>query len=85
MDVYAAIKYASNATGKRRVQIEVNGSSVKSWTIGALSGDVTDVQVSGTFIVEAADTITLVALQTSGGSLNATEGALDVLRRNAVA
>lgn len=85
VDIYAAIKYATDGTGKRRVQIEVNGSSVKSWTIGALSSDVTDVQVSGTFVVEAADTITLVGLQTSGGSLNATEGALSVIRRNAVA
>lgn len=85
VDINASLKYASNTTGKRRVQLNLNGSYVKSWTIGGVSGDVTDVQLSHTMVVVATDIITIVALQTSGGALNVTEGAVTCIRRNAVA
>jgi hypothetical protein len=85
--VDAAAKFASNGTGKRRIQVFKNGSLVagSSWTIGALSGDVTDVQLPATFTVVAADEITLIVYQTSGGALNISEATLTVVRIGAVA
>lgn len=78
--VLASAKFASNGTGKRRIKILKNGSTTGSWTIGAVSGDVTDVVLSDVFTVAAGDTIALAAYQNSGSSLNATEGAITILR-----
>jgi hypothetical protein len=63
-------RFASNATGYRRVRFAVNGGAVGTVTVDANSGSETEVQVVDYTKVVAGDVITVEATQTSGGNLN---------------
>lgn len=79
--ILARVKFASNSTGNRRIQLQVNGSSIGSRTVGGLSGgDPTDVQIQAVQVVAAADVITVVGYQSSGGALDISEANVSVLR-----
>ena len=75
-----SIKYATNATGQRKVILQKNGTEINSLIASGLSGDVTIVQMTEITTVASGDTLTLLAYQSSGGSLNVTEARYSVLR-----
>lgn len=69
-------RFAANATGARQLYIQTNGGViVASVTVNATTGGaVTDLSVAGDYILNAGDSVALVATQTSGGNLNVLSG-----------
>jgi len=79
--IFASIKYADNATGKRRVAIYRNGTLVSRKTVDAIgAGDDTDVETMSFTTMVDGDIFTLQAYQSSGGALNASLSHLSVIR-----
>lgn len=78
--VFAQVTWATNGTGKRRIQVHKNGSSFGGWKISAVDDDTTALYLSELTTVAAGDTIKLDVWQNSGGSLNVTEARLTVAR-----
>jgi len=76
----ATLKFATNATGIRKIILQKNGTEINSLQASGLASDVTIVQMTDLTTVAAADTLTLLAYQTSGGNLNVTEARYSVLR-----
>ncbi|MEU7771218.1 hypothetical protein AB0C44_07820 [Micromonospora taraxaci] len=68
--------FASNATGLRRLLVDVNstGSYPTINSRPAVSGDNTHITVSGSHVATAGDALQLFAHQTSGGALNLLAG-----------
>ncbi|MET7867989.1 hypothetical protein [Micromonospora taraxaci] len=63
----------SNATGLRRLLVDVNSSGTFSPAVNSrppVSGDNTHITISGSHVATAGDTLQLCAHQTSGGALN---------------
>jgi hypothetical protein len=77
--------FASNSTGKRRIQIHRNGTWFASMEVSANDSGDTDFSVVDFSIFQEGDVFTLVVRQTSGGALNVTEANLAVVRLFAVA
>lgn len=67
-----SVAFASNATGRREVVIQLNGTTNIAWdTRTAVNGERTKVTLSGVeYHLLAADYVEVVAMQTSGGALN---------------
>ena len=80
LDVNARARFASNATGYRRLKVYVNGSATSSISVDANAGAETQVTVSDVVIAASGAVITLEAYQTSGGNLNLEVGNLVVAR-----
>lgn len=78
--VFGRLQYAANGTGVRRIRTFANGTSFGSRTVGAPTGDVTDVQISEFTTVSSGHTLTVEAYQTSGGALNCVESNVTMLR-----
>lgn len=68
--VEAGTNFAANGTGTRFIRILQDGSIMKSYSTGAISGDPTEVSVGKTLKCVAGTVITIVVHQTSGGALN---------------
>ena len=65
-----SIEFAANATGRRGIQVRVNGATIIARSeVGSQTGDST-VSVNTQYQLAAADYIELMGLQASGGSLN---------------
>ncbi|MEU1602691.1 hypothetical protein [Micromonospora matsumotoense] len=64
--------FASNATGQRRVLVEIGTSGVYPGRDArpAVSGDLTHATCSGSYVASAGDQLRMVVHQTSGGALN---------------
>lgn len=77
--------FASNATGSRRLRLLKNGTPFRSPTVGAITGDPTEIFANGVEYVSAADILTVELYQNSGGALNASETIVDVYRLGPVA
>jgi hypothetical protein len=69
-NITANVGFATNATGRRLVQIQVNGSDRGSVQVAALSGATTLLIASTNVYLEATDYVEVHALQQSGGALN---------------
>jgi len=83
--VFGRIKFESDDTGARRIQVHVNGTSVGSRTVGSLTGgDPTDIQISEVTTVEAGDIVKLEGYHTAGHNLNLSACDISVLRYAAV-
>lgn len=78
--LFASVKFATNGTGKRRITILKNGSSVGSWKVSALDDDTTDIVLPEVTTAAAADTFAIQVWQNSGSSINVTQARLSVLR-----
>lgn len=85
--VVGRIRYASNATGIRRITVQKNASgSEGDRTTSALGGgDTTDTDIFEVVICEAGDTLTLNAYHTRGSALNAEVAQMTILRYAPVA
>jgi hypothetical protein len=68
--ISANVGFASNSTGRRLVQIYVNGADRGGVQIAALSGATTILSVSTNVYLAATDYVEVFAAQTSGGALN---------------
>jgi hypothetical protein len=68
--ISANVGFATNATGRRIVQIFVNGADRGSVQIAALSGNTTILSVSTNVYLAVNDYVEVFALQQSGGALN---------------
>jgi hypothetical protein len=68
--ISANVGFATNATGRRLVQIYVNGSDRGGVQVAALSGATTILSVSTNVYLAATDYVEVFALQQSGGALN---------------
>ncbi|WP_433232418.1 hypothetical protein ACQP2H_10565 [Micromonospora sp. CA-248260] len=68
--------FASNATGQRRFLMEIGTTGVYTGIDSrpAVSGDVTHITLSGSYVASAGDQLRVVAHQTSGGALNLLAG-----------
>ena len=71
-NITANVGFATNATGRRLVQIYVNGSDRGGVQLAALSGATTLLSVSTNVYLAATDYVEVHALQQSGGALNTT-------------
>src|SRR5258706_1906708 len=70
------LRYASNATGFRQAQIQLNGATtIASVVLTACQTNVTDIQVTPDYVFVAGDYVELIAGQTSGGNLNVSSAA----------
>jgi hypothetical protein len=69
-NITANVGFATNATGRRLVQIYVNGSDRGGVQLAALSGATTLLSVSTNVYLAATDYVEVHALQQSGGALN---------------
>ena len=69
-NITANVGFATNATGRRLVQIYVNGSDRGGVQLQALSGATTLLSVSTNVYLVATDYVEVHALQQSGGALN---------------
>lgn len=76
----AQVKWATNATGKRKMTVLLDGASVDNWKVSALDDDNTSIYLSGFTTCAAASTWKLQVWQNSGGALNVSEARLTVLR-----
>jgi len=68
--ISANVGFATNATGRRIVQIFVNGADRGSVQVAALSGNTTILSVSTNVYLAVNDYVEVFALQQSGGALN---------------
>jgi hypothetical protein len=68
--ISANVGFATNATGRRLVQIYVNGSDRGGVQVAALSGATTILSVSTNVYLAVNDYVEAFALQQSGGALN---------------
>jgi hypothetical protein len=68
--ISANVGFASNATGRRLVQIYVNGSDRGGVQVAALSGATTILSASTNVYLAVNDYVEVFALQQSGGALN---------------
>lgn len=70
--IAGTMRFASNATGIRAVQLRLNGGTlIGSVVTPPTSGDVIDLNVVTVYALAASDYVELCAYQTSGGALNA--------------
>jgi hypothetical protein len=69
-NITANIGFATNATGRRLVQIFVNGADRGSVQVASLSGATTLLSVSTNVYLVSGDYVEVFALQQSGGALN---------------
>jgi hypothetical protein len=69
-NITANVGFATNATGRRLVQIFVNGSDRGSWQVTASTAGSTLISVSTNVYLVATDYVEVHALQQSGGALN---------------
>jgi len=69
-NITANIGFATNATGRRLVQIFVNGTDRGSWQVTASTAGSTLISVSTNIYLVATDYVEVHALQQSGGALN---------------
>jgi hypothetical protein len=79
--VGAEVQFASNATGRRLVQLLQNGSAVQAESKAAVSGEVTALTLMAAVNGRAGDYLQVQVLQTSGGSLNVSAAALWAVRQ----
>jgi len=70
----AQVRFDSNATGYRRMDIEISGSSVTNAIASPVSGAGTSFTTTGIYNCAVGDIITLAVFQSSGGSLDLTSG-----------
>lgn len=68
--VLATIRFATNGTGGRALNLTINGSNEDATFLGAYSSDVTSVPLSTICFVSSGDELILQAYQGSGGALN---------------
>jgi hypothetical protein len=68
--VTANIAFAANATGRRRLGIEVNGSEVTSISVLAAPAGSSNLSTSTNLYLAAGDLVTMTAIQQSGGALS---------------
>lgn len=78
--VVVAVKWASDATGKRRVSLQKNGSEFGRWKLQAIDDDNMDLNLFEITTAEAGDTIKAEVWQNSGGSLHVQEARITVWR-----
>lgn len=69
-DITGWVQFASNSTGARRLEIQINGSATIRQQTAASAAMA--VQVQGVLNLAANDLVTFHALQNSGGNLNVT-------------
>ena len=74
------VKFATDGTGKREVQLNKNGSSFGSLKVTALDDDVTVIYIDEYALAVAADEIQMQVWQNSGSSLNSVQARLSVVR-----
>jgi hypothetical protein len=70
--VAANIAFVANATGRRRLAIEVNGSEVTAISVLAAPAGATNLSTSTNLYLAAGDLVTMTAIQASGGALSTT-------------
>ena len=70
-EVSGVVSFASNATGKRSIDIRINGST-SGYTVGypPVNGATTQIGISALVRLVVGDYVELYATQTSGGNLN---------------
>lgn len=70
--ISGVVRFAANATGDRRVAIQLNGSTIIAYNIvNAVSGGgVTILTISTDYQLTTSDYVELMAYQASGGALN---------------
>jgi hypothetical protein len=68
--VTARAKFATNATGYRRVKTLLSGASFGSVTLGAISGDPTEINITEFVYAIAGDYVNIEVTQNSGGALD---------------
>ncbi len=68
--VTANIAFAANATGRRRLGIEVNGSEVTSISVLAAPSGSSNLSTSTNLYLADGDLVTMTAIQQSGGALS---------------
>lgn len=73
-------RFATNGTGVRRVRPLLNGTAFGSKTLGGLSGDPTDVDITEFVEVEAGDVIQMEVYHTKGSNLALEVGNCTVMR-----
>lgn len=74
---FAAVAFASNATGRRSLSLRVNGTSyIASDGRNAVNGDLTYMALATVYQFVPTDYLEVTALQTSGGNLALTAGSL---------
>ena len=78
-------RFASNATGYRRLRFLLNGAAAGSISVDANSGAETEVSITDFLICVAGDTIKAEAFQNSGGNLNLEVSTIHVVRYAPVA
>lgn len=78
--IFGRLQWEANGTGVRRVRLYKNGVQFGSRTLGAVTGDVTDNQITEMVTVVSGDLITVEGYQTSGGALNCVEANITVAR-----
>lgn len=83
--ISARTSFASNATGLRKFRLLKNGASFGSISLGAVSGDTTDVALIDYVQAVAADQISMELYQNSGGALNASDTQITVTRYGVLA
>ena len=69
-NITANVSFATNATGRRLVQIFVNGADRGSVQMTASTASTTIISVSTNIYLAATDYVEVHALQQSGGALN---------------
>ena len=66
------VEFASNSTGQRAIALHLNGSTyIDQVEQGAVSGDVTIMNITTLYSLTSGDYVELQAFQNRGGSLNA--------------
>lgn len=78
--VVCRARWATNATGNRRIRPLKNGTLFGSHTIGGLTGDPTDQTITEFTLAAAGDTIQMEVYQSSGGALDLDVGNISVIR-----
>jgi hypothetical protein len=83
-DVSVRGRFASSATGYRRIRILVNDVAQCAQSFDANSGAETEVTATDIIFVNATDVVTVDVYQTSGGALNLETCTVTVARRSPV-
>lgn len=76
----ARTKFATNATGRRRLTILKNGSAISGPNVSAINGDETEIDTTRFTTAVAGDIFTVNVYQSSGGALNVSGTLLSVVR-----
>jgi hypothetical protein len=83
--VTAYVKWATNGSGMRKIELQKGGTAFGTLATSALSGETTQLQITDVVVVAAGDVLNVSAWQNTGGALNVTAAGITVLRYAPVA